>query len=901
MPQPLQIKVARGYLQPHLAVALFTLLVSVACFALMLYVLDSGEQRAIREQEEKTQLLAHAVENTVVRSFQDVIGRLSSVGEALVLNPALLENDNPALKGILKDLLELTPGLREVSVTSATGAWINSSRRGKPDDALKATRCALQLSGSATSDLLIQHPVPGRYLGSRATKGYLSHIPVCVTIRGEAGQRIATVTGALNPDYLKELFRPAHELNPVALELYHYDGHPLAEGARDESNFLQQTHSELFTERLKHKAFGTYQQAHNFAGANNTQRSVITSYRSTSPLPLVMVVHLDLEKGLAPWYQEARFVFWIFIALISVVTMGGSVLVVALLRKYRMEGEIQLLTAAITSTANAIFITDNQGRIQWVNRAFETLTGWPQQEVLGKTPRILNSGIHDHLFFRELWHFILQGQVWRGQINNLTRDRNSIIVDQTITPITDPEGGISHFIAVHEDVTARTEAERRARFLARHDPLTELPNRRAFSEHLTHALTQPEGGTISILFIDLDNFKTINDTLGHQVGDTVLQLATQRISAILPDQAMLARLGGDEFAVMLNHAVNSAQVQRIVEQALHVLSMPLQLQDTRFALSASIGITSGTPGAESAETLLRQADLAMYKAKQDGRNTFSFFDEKMDYVMHRHVALAQGLRDALERNQGLMICYQPIIDSATLQPGSVEILMRWQNDAGEWISPAEFIPVAEEGGLILELGRWQLQTLFARILCWQDTPLAALRVSINISAVQLARDNIAEYLVTQLHRSGLKAHQLIVEVTETALMTRSPLVQENLSYFKQSGIGISIDDFGTGYSSLSYIRELDASFIKIDRSFIIGIGHNQRDEGIILATLALARNLGIKVVAEGVETEAQVAFLREAGVDYLQGYYFARPMFEDALHTYISHSVAEAEATPLNG
>lgn len=892
MSQSLSVKVARGNMQPHFAVALFTLLVGAACFLLMLYVLESGEQRAVREQEEKAQLLAHAVENTVVRSFQDIIGRLSSVGEALTLNPSLLNHNTPALQGILRDLLDLTPGLREVAVIRADGQWIDSSRRNTPDDLVKAARCAQTLAATGSNDLLIMQPVPGRYLGS-PEQGHLSHIPICVTIRGESSEPLATVTGALNPDYLKELFRPAQELNPVLLELYHYNGQLLSSGAGDEGVLQPKAHKTLFTERLKQQAFGTYKQI----STTKADQWGITSYRSTSTLPLVMVVHLDLQQGLAPWYQEARFVFWTFIALISVVAMGGLVLVVSLLRKHRMESEIQLLTAAITSTANSIFITDSQGRIQWVNRAFEKLTGWSLQEVQGKTPRILNSGMHDHLFFRELWSFILKGQVWRGQVNNLTRNKQSIIVDQTITPIATADGAISHFIAVHEDVTARTHAESRARFLARHDPLTELPNRRAFSEHLAQVLMQPEGSVISILFIDLDNFKTINDTLGHQVGDTVLQLATQRIASVLPDQAMLARLGGDEFAVLLNHAVSSNQVQRIVEQTLNVLSQPLQLQDTRFTLSASIGISSGKTGIDNAETLLRQADLAMYKAKQDGRNTFSLFDEKMDYVMHRHVALAQGMRDALERNEGLMICYQPIIDATSMQPTSVEVLMRWQNKQGEWISPAEFIPVAEEGGLILELGRWQLQTLFARILSWQHTPLSTLRVSINISAVQLARDNIAEYIVTLLRRSGLEAHQLIVEVTETTLMTRSPLVQENLTLFKESGIGISIDDFGTGYSSLSYIRELDASFIKIDRCFINGIGHNPSDEGIILATVALASNLGIKVVAEGVETEAQMAFLRNAGIDYLQGYYFAKPMFEDALQGYIAQAVSVQEST----
>ncbi len=891
-------KTAKGFIRPHLAVTLFTLLVATACFLLMLFVLDRGEQRATREQEEKTRLLAHALENTVIRSFQDVIGRLNSIEEALILNPDLLAQDVDALNRILDDLLALTPSLREVVVHDSAGAWIASSRQRPPSDGAVAGKCNARLLQNNHLDYLILEPQPGRYLGGRSPRGNQQHIPVCVLLRDSLGLPFATATGVLNPDYLKELFRPAHEMNPVLLELYHYNGVLLVKGEGGAAA-LHDHLADLFRSSLKAREYGTYHQTLVTAHASSGN-SVITSYRSTSPLPLVMLVHLDLEKGLSAWHQEARFVFWVFVALIAAVLMGGSVLAVALLRKYRMESEIQLLTAAISSTANAIFITDQQGKIQWVNRAFEKLTGWRLQEVRGQTPKVLNSGEHDRRFFHQLWVHILSGQVWRGQLTNTTRDQRNIIVDQTITPILNQYQEITHFVAVHEDVTARTRAEAQARFLARHDALTALPNRRSFAEALGDALAMDDAHLLAILFIDLDHFKTINDTLGHQAGDEVLRISTERMRGQLPDHALLARLGGDEFSVLIRSLNHTAEVQRLVEALLQVMAQPVQLGESRFSLSASVGVTFGQAGQDDAATLLRQADLAMYKAKHDGRNTFSFFDEKMDYAMHHHVKLEQGLRAALSQNQGLLLCYQPIIAAHNLQPVAVEVLMRWRNSAGEWISPAEFIPVAEGNGLILELGRWQLRELFERLNAWQQGALRGLKVSINISAVQLARDNIAEVLVAKMFQHGIRPEQLVVEVTETTLMTESTRLRENLDFLRDSGVSLSIDDFGTGYSSLSYISELDAHLIKIDRSFVQGIGKSHSDEEIILATIALARNLDMRVVAEGVEEGEQRDFLIRAGVDYLQGYLFARPMFESELTDFIAGCRRQLTATVLH-
>ncbi len=881
-------KVVRGFLQPHWAISMFTLLVGIACFVLMLFVLDNGEQRAVREQQEKAQLLAHSMENTVIRSFQDVLGRLNSIQEALTLNPGLLTPDNPDLTVVLQTLLTLTPSLREVVVHDGNGNWQASSRRRQPNNLALAAQCNITLRERINLDYLIGEQQAGRFLGSTQPAGRQQHIPLCVTVRNVQSKIIATVTGVLNPDFIHELFRPALELNPVTLGLYQYNGQPLVLSAGENHPPSPKfSLEELFTSYLPAAEYGVFQQSWPALQPGNPAHAVITSYRSTSPLPLVVVVHLDLARGLQAWYQEADLLFWIFIALIGAVILGGTVLVVSLRRKLRMESRIQLLTTAISSTANAIFITDQSGRIEWVNSAFEKLTGWPFDQAQGKTPRILNSGEHNQQFFQQLWQYILGGNVWRGQITNKTRDSISMIINQTITPIRGQYGEITHFVAVHEDVTARTEAEQQARFLADHDTLTQLPNRRSFVHSLNQALEQITDQGLMVLFIDLDNFKTINDTLGHQAGDSVLCIAAERMGRLLPETALLARLGGDEFAVLALELTDTRAAQTLVESLLQAMAQPIKLTESTFSLSISVGITFAESASEDLTRLLRQADLAMYKSKQDGRNTFSFFDEQMDYVMHRHVELEQNMRKALSHDGGFSLCFQPVIDAATLQPASVEVLMRWQNRHGEWISPAEFIPVAEDTGLILELGRWQLQALFSQLASWKNKGLHNLRISINISAVQLTRENIAEQLINRMFEAGLQASALVVEVTETTLMTDNAQMRQNLEYFHDYGVDLSIDDFGTGYSSLRYISELYARVIKIDRSFVIGIGNKRSDEEIILATIALAKNLDMKIVAEGVETAEQLAFLRKAGADYIQGYYFAKPMFEPELIKYI--------------
>lgn len=850
----------------------------------MLFVLENGEKRAVKEQEEKSALLAHTIESSVTRSFQDVISRLERIENTLWEHPDYLDKDTSTLQRHLKALLPVAPSLREIVVHNSAGQWVTSSKGRQPQNAGLAAYCSKRLLTLNTRNFIILAEQSGRFLGSNpSASNHLSHIPLCLRVRDDVGNTSAILTAAINPDYIKELFRPAEENNPVTVELYTYTGIPLVRHPLSSFTTGSHAHEALFQHRLLRNAFATYYQKE-----PTTQIEYITSYRSTSSLPLVLVVQLDLQQGLASWHKESNIILSIFSALIITVTFGGLLLILLLIRKDRMEEELLLLQTAIRSTANAIFITNCKGKIQWVNKAFERLTGWSLSEVKGKTPRILNSGTHTQAFYQQLWSYILEGKVWRGQVTNVTKEKHTLIIDQTITPIVNEYGEVTHFIAVHEDVTARTHAEQQARYLSRHDPLTGLPNRRAFNEWLDGMLTGEQHCSCAVIFIDLDKFKTINDTLGHQAGDTVLEITAQRMTALMNNNSVLARLGGDEFAIAINQVEDSKQLVSLAEKILLETEKPITLDNNDYAISASIGITLGHSQQNNASTLLRQADLAMYKAKHDGRNTFCFYDDQLDYSMHRQMELEQGIRTALLSNNQLELYYQPVVSAVDLTPVSVEALMRWHHGKNGDVPPSEFIPVAEDSGAIIDLGRWSLHQVCDTLQTWQQNPvMQRLKLSLNVSAVQLTRDNIAEILVSKLRENNLTSDQLTVEVTETALMTQSSQLKENLAFFKQNSIDLSIDDFGTGFSSLLYLSELDANVIKIDQSFVSGIGYNHSYEEIILATIALARNLEMKVIAEGVETTQQLKFLQDSKVDYLQGYLLAKPMPESSLLEYM--------------
>lgn len=874
MPSTIADDKTRYSLKTGVSVLLLGLLLIVTLAAMQLVFVHLGTQRAVSELEKEAMLLAHSLESGVTRTVQDVQGRLRSLEDLLQHNQTLLQQPGE-LQQRMQMLVTMTPQLRELAVLSREAEQLSvlaSSAIARDGSRIAPIACTE--SASVTTLLSFSEPLPGRFLGADTGPEGVYKLPVCMLFSAEGGQQIWLVA-VLNPDALRELFRPIIDNLPAQVQLYRHDGRKLVE--LPVSSGASSAAPSGLLEQVRQREWGLY---------HDTGRpdANVTAYRATSMLPLLLTLAIDRDQALAPWHRTVT-TMWLIVGVVLVLILMASILIAWMrYRQYRLIDELQLLGAAISTTANAVLITDSHGVIRWVNQAFTRLTGYRSEEALGCTPAILNSGEHSALFFRRLWDTILSGEVWRGEVVNQTRDGKQMMVEQTITPIKNKEGELTHFVAVHEDITARKAAEQRSLYLANHDHLTGLPNRRELLARLAQWL-QPDGPAyLALLYIDLDNFKAVNDTLGHGRGDELLVGMVTRLNNLIPPGGCLARLGGDEFAIVMVQDVGREQASQLAQRITDLLAEPFELAGQRFSLTVSIGLALTARGKSDPQTLLRQADLALYAAKHDGRSVYRIFNAEMDFQVSRRVNMEQGLRLALTRPERVFsMHYQPVFDAQTLKPVAAELLLRWKTEAGEWISPAEFIPVAEESGMIIELGRWQLEQVIAHMADWELINSSRFYLSINVSAVQLARDEIASCMISLLERYGIPANKITVEVTETAIINLNDRFEANLATLASAGVRLSIDDFGTGYSSLGNLRNLRADYLKIDRSFVVGIGQNHGDEEIILAMLALARSLNMKVVAEGVDKEHQLRFLQQAGCDQIQGYLLAKPMPESAL------------------
>jgi len=560
----------------------------------------------------------------------------------------------------------------------------------------------------------------------------------------------------------------------------------------------------------------------------------------------------------------------------------------------RKQAESSLrVAAAAFESQEGMLITNADNIILRVNQSFVEMSGYAAEEVVGRTPSMFASGHHDAVFYAAMWHALNTTGSWQGEIWD--RRKNGEVYPKwlNITAVKGSDGAVTHYIATHNDITERKTAEAQIRQLAFYDPLTLLPNRRLLADRLHKALASSarSGREGALLFIDLDNFKTLNDTLGHDQGDLLLQEVARRIAGAIREGDTVARLGGDEFVVMLEdlsedpeEAAN--QTETVGEKILATLSRPYDLDGHEHRSSSSIGITLFVAQQNSSEELMKRADLAMYQAKAAGRNTLRFFDPKMQAVVSARAALEADLRDGLKKAQ-FLLHYQPQVDAAGRVTGA-ETLLRWQHSARGLVSPAEFIPLAEDTGLILPLGDWVLENACAQLAAWAADPArAGLSVAVNVSAGQLRQADFVAQVLSALERTGANPKKLKLELTESLLLNDVEDTIVKMSQLKARGIGFSLDDFGTGYSSLSYLKRLPLEQLKIDQSFVRDVLTDPNDAAIARTVVALAKSLGLAVIAEGVETEAQRDFLAGEGCHAYQGYLFSRPLpiaaFEDFL------------------
>jgi diguanylate cyclase (GGDEF)-like protein/PAS domain S-box-containing protein len=569
---------------------------------------------------------------------------------------------------------------------------------------------------------------------------------------------------------------------------------------------------------------------------------------------------------------------------------------IILLRVWRRRiGELNLASTVFDASPEGIMITDAKKKILNANPAFCKTKGYLKEELIGLTPNLLKSDKHPPDFYQEMWAYINKNGHWNGEIMNRNKAGNIIPEWVSINAVLNDNNEIVNYVAVYTDLLQRYEAEEKIRFLANHDPLTSLPNRRLLLDRLKQALAANArtGKDGALLFIDLDHFKTLNDSLGHGFGDLLLQQVAARLTVCVRESDTVARLGGDEYVIMLEDLSESAleaaeQAKAVGDKILAALNQPYQLNSQEYRSTASIGVALFSTHGKTQEDLMKHADIAMYHAKQAGRNGVCFFDPQMQKAIHTRIDLEYDLRKALE-NQQFQMHYQIQVDDSGYPIGA-EALIRWDHPERGLVSPLNFISLAEDTGLILPIGQWVLETACAQLESWQQNALTRnLTLSINVSAKQFYQADFVAQVNAAVQHYGINPIRLKLELTESLLLDNTEETIIIMNSLKELGILFSLDDFGTGYSSLQYLKRLPLYQLKIDRSFVRDIVTDNSDQAIVRTIIAMAHTLNLNVIAEGVETEEQQLILQNSGCKHFQGYLFGKPepikQFQAALET----------------
>lgn len=558
---------------------------------------------------------------------------------------------------------------------------------------------------------------------------------------------------------------------------------------------------------------------------------------------------------------------------------AGSIWVFADITQRRaQEAQLHLAHSVFEHSSEGLIVTDRQTRIVEVNLAFTRITGYTAEEAIGQTPTILKSGRHPPEFYAEMWQSLRDTGRWSGEVIDRRKNGEYYPKWLSISTIYDQSGEVLNYIGSFQDISERKAAEEKIQFLAHHDVLTALPNRLLLRDRFGQAMEQLKrtSRNLAFMFLDLDQFKSINDSVGHRIGDELLIAVVQRLKECLREIDTISRQGGDEFIILLNDIDTSVAAASAASKIVNAMSRPFAIAGHQLNTSMSIGIAMAPVDGTDFDTLLQKADMAMYHAKERGRAGFSFFRQEMnDAALKRH-HLINSLHQALGRNE-LRLHYQPQVSIQNNSLQGCEALLRWFRSDGSPVSPVEFIPLAEESGLILPIGEWALSEACRQARLWSDAGMTA-KVAVNVSGIQIYRSDVPALLANCTSEAGISPNMIEIELTESTLMQDSQGVREVIRELKTLGSSVAIDDFGTGYSSLAYLSRFQVDKLKIDRSFIVGSDSSDEDGAIVRMITQMAHVLGLKAVAEGVENPGQLAFLRECGCDVAQGYLISRPV-----------------------
>ena len=551
------------------------------------------------------------------------------------------------------------------------------------------------------------------------------------------------------------------------------------------------------------------------------------------------------------------------------------------------EEQIRLFEKVFANTNEAILISDANNCIVAINPAFTKITGYAMEEVIGKNPRLLSSGQMSAEFYESMWSGIKATGKWQGEVVDRRKNGEIYVQWLSISVLLDDGGRLTHHVALMSDISERKAAEERMTYIAQHDVLTGLPNRMLFQDRLKQAITHAERqkNHVALLFLDLDRFKNVNDTQGHHIGDAFLQEVAQRIRLCVRNSDTVSRQGGDEFVIMLPNLDGPDQnelgdIMLVVNKLIESVAKPFVLAGHTIHMTTSIGVSVYPQDGGDGETLIKNADTAMYRAKDAGRNTYRFFTQEMNRVIAQRVGLENKLREAMQEDD-LVLHYQPKLDLRSGEIIAVEALLRWQHPEDGWISPGEFIPIAEESGMILPLGKWVLNEACRQNQAWRKAGLREIMMAVNLSPVQFQEQALFDIVLAALANSGMPASALELEITESAMMKNLEQAIAMLHKISAAGIRVSIDDFGTGYSSLSHLKKFPINELKIDQSFVRDLSEDADDAAIVSAVISMAKSLGLTVIAEGVETVEQLRFLEKLDCDKMQGYYFSPPLSAD--------------------
>lgn len=619
-----------------------------------------------------------------------------------------------------------------------------------------------------------------------------------------------------------------------------------------------------------------------FEGDDGEHGNALSAFARLDHYPLTFFANRPLSEIRASWWERTRLAYLLMALLMG----GGFFLYRHIYRQQsawqaareKAEQTYRLAAHAMENSMEGIFIINAKRRIVSINKGFTNITGYGDDEIAGAIPSMLASSEHDENFYKELWTQMRANGFWQGEVWDKRKNGQEYAMHLSLSAVGDGGKRSAYYVGAFNDISQYKDYEACLEFLANHDPLTNLPNRTLMHNRLQEAIKQAQqhNKLVGVMFIDLDRFKIINDSLGHAIGDRVLQQVAERLQTNARVNDTVARFGGDEFMVVLEDLASEEEAGLIAQKLLEALLKPTKIDAHELYISASIGISCFPQDGSDEQTLIKHADTAMYRAKEEGRDRFKYFSRDMNARAHEFMLMANSLHSALEKNE-LAVEYQPRVNLSTGKIAGVEALLRWNHPKLGCISPEKFIPLAEETGLIVPIGEWVLQTACRQGRAWLDAGYP-LQVAVNLSLRQFRKQDLVASLLAIIEETGFRRDLLEVEITESLMMHDPQSILDTLKTVSSHGIKIALDDFGTGYSSLNYLKQFPIDYVKIDKSFVRDIPHDQDSVAIVKTIIAMAKNLRLALIAEGVETEAQRALLQAEGCDDAQGFYFSRPV-----------------------